>query len=45
MSGFVYGGRFEQMMNEFCSPTNIATTAAKFAALEKQYGPIRSEIS
>jgi hypothetical protein len=38
MSGLVYGGRFEQMMNEFCSPANIAATAAKFAALERQYG-------
>lgn len=38
MSGFVYGGRFEQMMNEFCSPKNIAGTARKFAELEKQYG-------
>lgn len=38
MSGFVYGGRFEQMMNEFCSPKNIAGTARKFTELEKQHG-------
>jgi hypothetical protein len=39
MSGLVYGGRFEQIMNEFCSPKNIAATAKRFAELEKQYGP------
>jgi hypothetical protein len=39
MAGFVYGGRFEQIMNEFCSPKNIAATAKRFAELEKQYGP------
>ena len=39
MSGLVYGGRFEQIMNEFCSPRNIAATAKRFAELEKQYGP------
>ena len=38
MGGFVYGGKFEQMMNEFCSPKNIAATARKFKELEKQYG-------
>lgn len=38
MAGIVYGGRFEQMMNEFCSPRNIAATAKKFSELEKQYG-------
>lgn len=38
MSGLVYGGAFEKLMNEFCSPRNISTTAAKFAELEKQYG-------
>jgi hypothetical protein len=39
MAGFVYGGKFEQIMNEFCNPKNIATTAKRFAELEKQYGP------
>jgi hypothetical protein len=39
MAGFVYGGRFEQIMNEFCSPRNIAAAAKRFAELEKQYGP------
>jgi hypothetical protein len=38
MGGFVYSGKFEQMMNELCSPKNIAATARKFAELEKQYG-------
>jgi hypothetical protein len=35
---FVYGGEFERIMNELCSPKNIAATAQKFAAAEKQYG-------
>jgi len=39
MSGLVYSGRFEQIINEFCSPKNIAATAKRFAELEKQYGP------
>jgi hypothetical protein len=34
-----YGGKFEKIMNELSSPENIADTAKKFAALEKQYGP------
>ena len=38
MSGLVYGGTFEKMMNEFCSPQNIAATAKRFTELEKQYG-------
>ncbi|HEX9470857.1 MAG TPA: hypothetical protein VF957_15085 [Bradyrhizobium sp.] len=38
MGGFVYGGRFEQMMNEHCSPKKIGATAKKFAKLEKQHG-------
>jgi hypothetical protein len=38
MAGFVYGGKFEQMMNEFCNPQNIGTTAKRFSELEKQYG-------
>ncbi len=39
MSGVVYGGKFEQTMNELCSPNNITATAKKFADLEKQHGP------
>jgi hypothetical protein len=39
MAGVVYGGKFEQTMNELCSPKNIAATAKKFAKLEKQHGP------
>jgi hypothetical protein len=38
MAGFVYGGKFEQIINELCSPKNIADTAGKFAELEKKYG-------
>jgi hypothetical protein len=38
MAGFVYGGKFEQIINEMLSPQNIAATARKFAELEKQYG-------
>jgi hypothetical protein len=38
MSGLVYSGKFEKMMNEFCSPQNIAATAKRFSELEKQYG-------
>jgi hypothetical protein len=38
MSGLVYAGRFEQVMNQSCSPQNIAATATKFKDLEKQYG-------
>jgi hypothetical protein len=39
MAGIVYGGRFEQMLNKFCSPDSIAATATKFTELEKQHGP------
>ncbi|MDR3484751.1 MAG: hypothetical protein P4M05_07560 [Bradyrhizobium sp.] len=39
MAGVVYGGKFEQTMNELCSPNNIAATAKKFADLERQHGP------
>ena len=39
MAGVVYGGKFEQTMNELCSPYNIAATAKKFADLERQHGP------
>ncbi|HKH00188.1 MAG TPA: hypothetical protein VKB08_05630 [Bradyrhizobium sp.] len=38
MAGLVYGGRFEQIMNEFCSPQNIAAAASKFKELEREYG-------
>src|ERR1700754_968267 len=34
-----YSGTFEQMMNEFRSPQNIAPTATRFMELEKQYAP------
>jgi hypothetical protein len=39
MSGLVYGGKFEKIMNELSSPDNVAATAKKFTELEKQYGP------
>jgi hypothetical protein len=39
MGAFVYGGRFERIMNELSSPENIAATARRFADLERQYGP------
>jgi hypothetical protein len=39
MGGIVYSGKFEQTMNELCSPKNIAATAKKFTELEKQQGP------
>jgi hypothetical protein len=39
MGAFTYSGRFEQIMNEFCSPKNVRATANKFAELEKQHGP------
>jgi hypothetical protein len=35
---FAYGGKFEKLMNDLCSPENIVTTAAKFADLEGRYG-------
>jgi hypothetical protein len=38
MGGAVYGGKFEQVMNESCSPKKVAATAKKFAKLEKQHG-------
>lgn len=38
MSGLVYGGKFEQLINEMLGPKNIAASAAKFKDLEKQYG-------
>jgi hypothetical protein len=39
MGFLVYAGRFEQTMNQLCSPRNIAATAKRFADLEKQHGP------
>jgi hypothetical protein len=39
MAGVVYGGKFEQTMNQLCHPNHIAATAKKFADLEKQHGP------
>jgi hypothetical protein len=39
MGAFTYGGTFEQIMNEFCSPQNVAATAKKFKELEAQYAP------
>jgi hypothetical protein len=38
MAAVVYGGKFEQTMNQLCSPRNIAGTAKRFADLEKQHG-------
>lgn len=38
MSGLVYGGKFEQIINEMLGPKNIAASATKFKDLEKQYG-------
>ena len=35
---FTYGGKFEKLMNDLCSPENIVTTAGKFADLEGRYG-------
>jgi len=39
MSGLVYGGKFEKIMNELSSTDNVAATAKKFRDLESQYGP------
>jgi hypothetical protein len=39
MGGLVYGGKFEQHINELYSPKNIHETAKKFAEHEKQHGP------
>src|SRR5258708_706487 len=39
MSGLVYGGKFEKIMNELSSPDNVAATAQKFRDLESQHGP------
>jgi hypothetical protein len=39
MSGIVYGGKFEQTINELYSPKNLAETVRRFTEYEKQYGP------
>jgi hypothetical protein len=39
MSGLVYGGKFEKIMNDLSSPANVAATAKKFRDLESKYGP------
>ncbi len=41
MGGLVYGGKFEQHINELYSPKNIKATAKKFKEYEKQYGPYK----
>ena len=38
MAGIVYGGKFEQIINEMLGPENIAASARKFKELEAQYG-------
>lgn len=38
MSGLVYGGKFEKIINEMLGPQNIAASARKFSDLEKQHG-------
>src|SRR5216684_2382075 len=49
MGGLVYGGKFEQHINELYSPKNIKTTAKKFKEWEKHSGgipaPIRNRLS
>jgi hypothetical protein len=39
MGGLVYGGKFEQHINELYSPKNVGETAKKFKEYEKQHGP------
>jgi hypothetical protein len=39
MGGLVYGGKFEQHINELYSPKNIKETAKKFKEYEKRHGP------
>jgi hypothetical protein len=41
MAGLVYGGKFEQHINELYSPKNIHATAKKFADYEKKHGPYK----
>jgi len=41
MAGFVYGGKFEQKINELYSPEKIHETARKFAEYESQHGPYK----
>jgi hypothetical protein len=38
MSGLVYGGKFEQHINQLYSPENIQQTAQKFKDHEAKYG-------
>ena len=38
MGAIVYGGKFEQTMNDMCSPNNIAAAAKRFVELEKRNG-------
>ena len=39
MGGLVYGGKFEQHINELYSPKNIHDTAKKFKEHEQKHGP------
>jgi len=39
MGAVVYGGKFEQTVNDLLSPNNVAATAKKFTQLETQHGP------
>ena len=39
MGGLVYGGKFEQTVNEHFSHKNIAETAKKFKEMEQKHGP------
>jgi hypothetical protein len=41
MGGLVYGGKFEQHINESYSPKNIKKTAEKFKEYEKEHGPYK----
>ncbi len=41
MSGIVYGGKFEQTINELYSPQNLAETVRRFTEYEKQHGPYK----
>lgn len=38
MAGLVYGGKFEQQINQIHSPDKIQETAKKFKDLEKEHG-------
>src|SRR5438477_9965326 len=39
MGGLVYGGKFEQTVNDHFSHKNIAETAKKFKEMEQKHGP------